>query len=137
GQLREQHLGDLPGAIDAYRDILDLMPAHERARTALERHLAPVAALAVGTPAPGADKHRLGVAGILEPVYEQLSEWGPLVGVHEIQLAAETEPLRRTQLLLRIGELQRTKLLDAERAFDAYARAFRANPAIEAAKHQL
>src|SRR5262249_10379956 len=111
-------------------------PAHERARTALEAHLAP-AAPGAGLARPGGDKHRLGVAGILEPVYEQLSEWGPLVGVHEIQLAAETEPLRRTHLLLRIGELQRTKLLDAERAFEAYARAFRANPAVEAAKHQL
>ncbi|TMQ02448.1 MAG: hypothetical protein E6J91_51905, partial [Deltaproteobacteria bacterium] len=133
GQLREQHLGDPVGAIDAYRDILDLMPAHERARLALERYLVPVVPVA---PAAG-DKHRLAVAGILEPVYEQLGEWAALVGVHEIQLAAETDPLRRIQLLLRIGELQRTKLLDAERAFDAYARAFREDPAVEAAKHQL
>ena len=77
------------------------------------------------------------VAGILEPVYEQLQEWGPLVGVHEIQLAAEKDSLRRTSLLLRIGELQRTKLLDAEKAFDAYARAFREDPSTEAAKDQL
>ena len=129
GQLREQHLGDLPGAIDAYRDILDLMPAHERARTALEKFLA--------EGAPGGDAHRLSVAGILEPVYEQLGEWAPLIGVHEIQLAAEKDGLRRTQLQLRIGELYRTKLMDAEHAFDAYARAFRENPAVEAAKNQL
>ena len=45
--------------------------------------------------------------------------------------------LRRTSLLLRIGELQRTKLLDAEKAFDAYARAFREDPSTEAAKEQL
>ncbi|HEX3477210.1 MAG TPA: tetratricopeptide repeat protein, partial [Kofleriaceae bacterium] len=129
GQLREQHLGDLPGAIDAYRDILDLVPAHDRARAALERFLA--------APTAPTDKLKLSVAGILEPVYEQLGEWAPLVAVHEIQLAAETEPLRRTQLLLRIGELQRTRLMDGERAFDAYARAFRENPAVEAAKQQL
>ena len=49
------------------------------------------------------------VAGILEPVYEQLGEWAPLVGVHEIQLARREGPLRRTSLLLRIGELQRTQ----------------------------
>src|SRR6185436_13401259 len=64
GQLRERELGDQVGAIDAYRDILDLMPAHERARTALEAYLVPGAL--------GGDKHRLTVAGILEPVYEQL-----------------------------------------------------------------
>jgi tetratricopeptide (TPR) repeat protein len=129
GQLREQHLHDLEGAIDAYRDILDLMPAHERARTALEKYLK--------SGAPGGEAHKLTVAGILEPVYEQLAEWAPLIGVHEIQLAAEKDSLRRTQLLLRIGELQRTKLMDAEHAFEAYARAFREDPAVEAAKNQL
>jgi len=129
GQLREQRLGDLPGAIDAYRDILDLVPAHERGRAALEAYLAPTGA--------GGAQNKLMVAGILEPVYEQLGEWAQLIGVHEIQLAAERDSLRRTPLLLRIGELWRTKLLDAEHAFDAYARAFREDPSIEAAKNQL
>jgi tetratricopeptide (TPR) repeat protein len=87
--------------------------------------------------AAGGEQHKLTAAGILEPVYEQLGEWAPLIGVHEIQLAAEKDGLRRTQLLLRIGELWRTKLLDAEHAFDAYARAFREDPAVEAAKNQL
>ncbi|MBL0214683.1 MAG: tetratricopeptide repeat protein [Myxococcales bacterium] len=125
GQVKEQHLADAQGAIDAYRDILDIMPAHDRGRAALEVHLR------------GNDPNQLLVAGILEPIYEQLSEWGPLVGVHEIQLAAEKDNLRKTSLLLRIGELQRTKLLDAEKAFDAYARAFRGDPSTEAAKEQL
>jgi golgin subfamily B member 1 len=126
GQVKEQHLGDPVGAIEAYRDILDLMPSHERARAALEAYLT------------SSDlKLKLNVAGILEPVYEQLSEWAPLVGVHEIQYAAETDSLRKTSLLLRIGELQRTKLLDGEKAFDAYARAFRGDPSTEAAKEQL
>ena len=126
GQVKEQHLADPVGAIDAYRDILDLIPAHDRARAALEAYLT----------SPDL-KHKLNVAGILEPVYEQLGEWGPLVGVHEIQHAAEPDQLRKTSLLLRIGELQRTKLMDGERAFDAYARAFTGDPATEAAKEQL
>jgi len=125
GQVKEQHLADPQGAIDAYRDILDIMPAHDRARAALEVHLR------------GNDPNKLLVAGILEPIYEQLHEWAPLVGVHEIQLAAEKDSLRQTSLLLKIGELQRTKLLDAEKAFDAYARAFKVDPATEAAKEQL
>src|SRR5690606_40383338 len=81
--------------------------------------------------------HRLAVASVLGPVYGQLQVWGPLVGVHEIQLSAETDRLRRTSLLLRIGELQRTKLMDAEKAFDAYARGFREDPSTEAAKDHL
>ena len=125
GQLKEQHLSDVPGAIDAYRDILDIDVGHPKAREALEIHLR------------GDDKQKLVVAGILEPVYEQLQEWVPLVGIHEIQLASEKDGLRRTSLLLRIGELQRTKILDAEKAFDAYARAFNEDPSTEAAKEQL
>ena len=124
GQLKERHLEDSSGAIDAYRDILDIDPAHAKGRVALETKLV-------------SDKHKLIVAGILEPVYEQLAEWGPLVGVHEIQLAAEKGQLQRTSLLLKIGELQRTKLVDAEKAFDAYARAFKVDPSTEAAKDQL
>lgn len=125
GQLKEQHLGDVVGAIDVYRDILDIDVGHPKARESLEIHLR------------GDDKQRLNVANILEPVYEQLQEWAPLVGVHEIQLAAEKDSLRRTSLMLRIGELQRTKLLNAEAAFDGYARAFREDPSTEAAKDQL
>src|SRR3954467_5871943 len=119
------HLGDVVGAIYVYRDILDIDVGHPKARESLEVHL------------KGDDGQKLLVANILEPVYEQLQEWAPLVGVHEIQLQAEKDQLRRTSLLLRIGELQRTKLMDAEKAFDGYARAFREDPATEAAKVQL
>ncbi|MDB4953107.1 MAG: Tetratricopeptide 2 repeat protein, partial [Myxococcales bacterium] len=124
GQLKEKYLSDDNGAIDAYRDILDIDVGNPKARGALETKLSD-------------DKHKLVVSAILEPVYEQLQEWGALVGVHEIQLAVEKDQLRRSSLLLRIGELQRTKLLDAEKAFDGYARAFKEDPSTEAAKEQL
>ncbi|HEY1558512.1 MAG TPA: tetratricopeptide repeat protein [Kofleriaceae bacterium] len=128
GQLKEKFLDDGKSAIDEYRDILDVDVGHPKARDALEVRLR------------DGDKQQLVVAGILEPVYEQLQEWAQLVGVHEIQLKAtdpKKDPLRRSSLLLRIGELLRTKLLDAEKAFDAYARAFREDPSTEAAKEQL
>src|SRR6185312_16491069 len=54
GQLKEQHLDDVPGAIDAYRDILDIDVGNPKARDSLEIRLR------------GGDKHRLTVAGILE-----------------------------------------------------------------------
>ena len=87
GQVREQHLGDVEGAIDMYRDILDLEPTHAKARAALESRLT------------ATRQHQLTSAGILEPIYEQLEEWAPLVGVHEIQLAAETDAAARASLL--------------------------------------
>src|SRR5207244_2089473 len=80
GQLKEQHLGDTQGAIDEYRDILDIDVGNPKSRDSLEIHLR------------GDDPQKLVVASILEPVYEQLQEWAPLVGVHEIQLEAEVDP---------------------------------------------
>jgi tetratricopeptide (TPR) repeat protein len=125
GQLREQHLADAAGAIEVYRDILDLDAGHAGARTRLEARL-------------GDAEHKLAAAAILEPIYEQLGEWRPLVGVHEIQVAAAgSDQLRKVGLLLRIGELERGKLGDVEKAFGAYGRAFQEDPATETAKQQL
>ncbi|KAB2911170.1 MAG: tetratricopeptide repeat protein, partial [Kofleriaceae bacterium] len=127
GNLREQHLGDAAGAIEVYRDILDLDPAHAGARMRLEQRL-------------GDDKHKLTAAAILEPIYEQIGEWKSLIGVHEIQVAASTgagESMRRVGLLMRVGELERTRLGDTERAFGAFARAFKEDPSVEAAKREL
>lgn len=131
GQTKAQHLQDAQGAIDAYRDVLDIEVGNSNARIALEKYLNPQ------THDEASEQQQLVVAAILEPVYEQLQEWGPLVGLHEIQVAAEKDVLRRGALLLRIGELQRAKLLDAERAFEAYARAFKEDPASQAAREQL
>ncbi|HVV83476.1 MAG TPA: tetratricopeptide repeat protein [Kofleriaceae bacterium] len=128
-QLREQHLGDVPGAIDIYRDILELEPGHAGARARLEARL---------DDAGQNDPFRLTAASILEPIYEQLGAWRPLVGVHEIQVAATAgDELRRVSLLLRIGELEKTKLGDHERAFAAYARAFQEDAGVETARKEL
>jgi tetratricopeptide (TPR) repeat protein len=116
GQVCEQHLGDTAGAIGAYQEILGIDPGHEGARAALERFLPD-------------DGHQLVAADILEPIYELLEAWPALVGVHEIQLKHEKGPTRRVALLMRIGELHASKLGDAAAAFDAYARAFREDPA--------
>ncbi|GAB4564002.1 MAG: hypothetical protein Tsb0020_13700 [Haliangiales bacterium] len=124
GQVRERHLEDVVGAIDCYSDILLVEPNHAGAREALEARLTD-------------DEHKLQAAGILEPIFEQIESWADLVRVHEIQLAAEGDSLRRVSLLMRIGELHATRLADPERSFDAYARCFREDPATEGAKLAL
>ena len=124
GQVREQHLEDVMGAIDCYSEILDLEPTHAGAREALEGRLSD-------------EDHNLAAAGILEPIYEQLESWVELVGVYEIQCKASNDVLRRVGLLMRIGELCATRLGDSERAFDAYARCFREDPAVDEAKAAL
>jgi golgin subfamily B member 1 len=124
GALREQHLGDVKGAIDMYRDILDLEPTHAGARAALERRL-------------GDEDNQLVAAAILEPIYERTEEWARLIEVHEIQLKREKTQSNRVSLLLRIGELQASKIGDGDKAFDAYARAFREDPHTTQARTEL
>src|SRR5262249_19327250 len=88
GEVREQHLGDVAGAIGCYRDILGLEPGPEGARVAVEKR-------------PPEEQHQLVAAGILEPIYEKLEAWAVLVNVHEIQLKHEAQAQRRVGLLMR------------------------------------
>ena len=126
GQIREQHLGDVSGAIDCYREILDLQASHAGAREALERRL-------------GDADNQVEAANILQPIYEQLEEWLKLIGVHEIQLkrTEESETLARVTLLMRIGELWANNVGNGERAFDAYSRCFRVDPSNEQCRAEL
>lgn len=126
GQVRETYLGDVPGAIDCYREILDQQANHDGAREALERRL------------PDA-QFQVDAANILQPIYEQLGEWLKLVGVHEIQLArtAVEETLQRVTLLMRIGELWTQQLGNFEKALDAYSRCFRVDPTNEQCRTEL
>jgi tetratricopeptide (TPR) repeat protein len=124
GQTREKHLGDVAGAIECYRDILELDAGHDGARQALEARL-------------GQEAHQLAACAILEPIYVKLSAWEKLVGVHEIQLGREDSLERRVGLLLRIGELAAQNLADPARAFDAYARCFKLDPARPEARDEL
>lgn len=126
GQIREQHLADVPGAIDCYREIMEAMPAHQGAREALERRLDDA-------------QFQLDAAGILQPIYEQLGEWLRLIGVHEIQLArtAVEETLNRVTLLMRIGELWAQQVQNGEKALDAYSRCFRVDPSNEQCRAEL
>jgi tetratricopeptide (TPR) repeat protein len=124
GRIREAELGDIAGAVQNYQEILVVEPAHDRARAALERRLDDA-------------QHRLAAAGILEPIYEQLDQADQLIRVHEIQLDATADPMRRVGLLMRIGELYSKRLGDAEKAFSAFARAFSEDPQSTGAKGQL
>jgi golgin subfamily B member 1 len=126
GQIKEKYLGDVVFAEEQYREILDLDRSHDGARHALERKL---------DEAEG--EAQLNAAAILESIYEEVEQWPRLIQVHEIQLVAETNSVARVGLLMRIGQLHSKRLGDADAAFDAYARAFREDPAHEEAKLAL
>jgi tetratricopeptide (TPR) repeat protein len=123
-RLRENQLDSKQDAIGAYQEILDLDPKHTDARVGLEVYF------------DNAD-FKLEAATILEPIYEEIEDWGKLIAAHEIQFEASEDQLRRVELVMRIGELYSKKLGDAANAFEAYSRAFREDPSTEQAKREL
>ncbi len=110
GELQDATLHDAAAAVAAYRDVLQIDPAHKGARTALERML---------TSAPA---ERAAVVEILEPLYEQDGDAPRLVAALEAKLAVTEDPLDRAGVLGRLVELAEGKLNDRARALDAALR---------------
>lgn len=124
GELYETHLEDATSAMDFYEEVLHQEPGHEGAQAALER-LMEIPDL------------RQRAAGILEPIYEDQGASAELVRVLEVQLEEVSEPAGRVGLLSRIGSLLETRLDQPVEAFEAYARAFDAEPTNEAPRAEL
>jgi golgin subfamily B member 1 len=124
GQVLEEEIGDLDGAVERYRQVLEEEPSHEQARGALER-------LVQG------DSHREVVAEILEQLYTRLGEVGPLVGVLELRIEIVADPPTRRDLLVRIGRLDEEGIQDLRAAFSAYARALAEDPSDESVQADL
>lgn len=109
-ELYEKHLGDVPRAVELYRDILGVQPDHEPTLAALE-----------GIKSGSVDP--LSAAAVLEPVYESMGEWTKLASVLEVQVKATEDPFARVDLLHRIAALYEESLGDQAKAFETYARA--------------
>jgi len=123
GKVKEDHLGDMEGAVEAFTRSLGLYPAHEEARRALESHL--------DKPA-----HQMAAVAALEPIYDQMQDLDRLVQVQRIKLANEKDKQAKVALLLRIGALE-SALEHSVPAFDAYAAAFKESPASGKARAAL
>ncbi len=109
-ELYEKHLGDVPRAVELYRDILGVQPDHTPTLTALEG-------------IKNGDKEPLGASGVLEPVYEAMGEWLKLVSVLEVQVRFAQDPFAHVDLLHRVAALYEESLGDPAKAFDTFARA--------------
>lgn len=121
GDLEESTLEDPGAAVAAYREALQLVPAHPQARAALERLLAS---------APDQCAH---IVEVLEPLFEQDGDAARLANVLEARLAITADPLDRASLLARILELAEQRLGDRARALDAALRWLALDPASEQA----
>nr|MBA3455916.1 tetratricopeptide repeat protein [Deltaproteobacteria bacterium] len=117
GDLKETTLSDTRGAVAAYREVLQLVPAHPQARSALERMLLV------------AKDQRAEIVEILEPLFDQDGDAARLVGVLEARLDITPDPIDRASLLARICELAEQRLNDRARALDAALRWLAIDPA--------
>jgi tetratricopeptide (TPR) repeat protein len=117
-ELWQRRLGDASRAVEGYRELLEVVPDHEPTIAALEEMIR-------------AGAEPVAAAGVLEPVYRAAAEWARLIAVHEVQIAHEPDPVRKTELLHAVAELYETALDDAANAFGAYARALPIEPSNE------
>ncbi|HEY8379115.1 MAG TPA: tetratricopeptide repeat protein, partial [Nannocystis sp.] len=124
GVVQQDKLSSAPDAVELFRQVLEVDPANEEARTRLEGYLEDEALKTI-------------VAAILLPVYERLLDWPKMVQTLEIQVAAAATVDERVGLLLQIGAILANNINNTAAAFDAYSRAFRQDPRNEAAQAEL
>jgi golgin subfamily B member 1 len=114
--LREQKMGQVEGAIDGYRQVLEREPTNAEALNALER-LGQV------------PEFQLMIAETLEPLYEERGDYRKLIGVYEVQVRCADDAHRKVELLHRIAELYEDAGSDPNAAFDTFARALQLDAA--------
>jgi tetratricopeptide (TPR) repeat protein len=113
--LFERRLDQVERAIDTYRDVLERDPYDQNALGALER-------------LSKDGRHELGIAEILEPLYQQQGDYEKLVNVYEVQARHADDSGRKVELLHRIASLHEDVANNVERAFATYARALAIEP---------
>lgn len=123
-EVQASHLGDAPGALTNYREILFINQDHEGARLALEAML-------------GDADLRAESAAILETIYEVREDWEKLIGALEILAQADPDPERKVALLRKIASVAANQLGALDRAIDAQARALKQDPALADTRLEL
>jgi golgin subfamily B member 1 len=106
GDVRQERLGDVEGAVRAYRDVLERDPGHPPARAALERLVRD-------------DRVRADVVATLEPLYEADHDHRRLADLLVTKLPLTHEAGERAAIYARVAELAENQLGDPMRALDA------------------
>jgi tetratricopeptide (TPR) repeat protein len=120
-------LGDLPEAVEIYREILTQDPSYRPSRDALEELLRRV----------DDPDLRVQVAVMLQPLYDEATEWERLIFALEVQLDVVQDPAARVSLFAEVARLRERWQADPLAAFEAYARAFHEDVRDEALRAQL
>jgi tetratricopeptide (TPR) repeat protein len=115
GEVLEQRIGDVDGAIDSYRSALELDPQHEKALDALVR----IARL---------PEHRSRAAEIAEPLLRSRGRYDDLVALIEGGIPGIDDAVGRRSELQRLAELHEHSRANLGDAFDTLCRALDEDP---------
>jgi len=115
GQVNQLRLGNVPAALDAYSEVINVAPEHAETLSALE------AMFASGV-------EQVKVCEILEPLYQSSAEWEKLLQVHEAQLASARAQEERLAMYYRLLEDAEERLGDTVLAFTISVRGLKEYP---------
>ncbi len=124
GELRLQQLGDVDGAIDAFRAALDRLPTQASALTALR-------ALVAKPDSPTS------VLDILEPLAEARGDSAELTSLAHARLQRADDSGERAGLWRRIADLAETRLNDLPSALSALGSSLKEDPTASETADQI
>ncbi len=124
GQTLQHRLGDVDGALAAYREILDTQADHADTVAALEDLF-------------GRDIRRADIAAILEPIYRMSEAWDRLGELKARTLDLVSEPEAVVARLRELAEITEEQLGDAVGAFGWLGRALKDAPLDESLLSEL
>ena len=123
-QVLELQLEDLPKAVEAYREVLQVDPGHEDTLQSLEGLIR-------------AGKMQQEIAQILEPIYVSSENWSKLVALFEIELERVTERAERLEMLRRLASTSEERLSEPVAAFDWWCQILLTDPGDTEAMEEL
>jgi len=124
GEVLADKLDDTIGALDVFEEVAAANPGYEPTVRALEVMVQ-------------REDHRLRITQILEPIYRAGDQWKKLIAIFEAQVALTEDPSDAVRLLSEIGELHEHRGRNGALAFQAWARAFAAEPFNNDVREQL
>ncbi|MBK8260921.1 MAG: tetratricopeptide repeat protein [Nannocystis sp.] len=123
-QVYQINIGDLPKAIEVYREILNINPDHGATLGALELIFAE-------------GEHQQEIAEILEPLYYAAERWEALVKLSEVKLAVTAAMSDRLAIIQNVAEICERRLGDAGQAYFWWLRAYMDDPLNETVTEEM
>ena len=124
GQIHHLNTQEPAKAIEAYREILNIDPAHTYTLESLELIFAE-------------GEHQSEIAEILEPIYQAAERWDALVKLGEVKLGATEDPVDRLAIIQNVAEICEHRLGDATESYIWWLRAYIDDPGSEQVAEEM